>query len=466
MDGLVQLDDRAPEAHPPARDGHAAHAARESLTPSPPHPVTPSPASTPSHASRLTSSSPLIAVLPCALDHAETLDRLSRLGARWPGGGDAPPRFALIAERDWRAAVHDAIAQGAACVLVIGARAVARPIVASLTSLTENAGVGTLALVHGPGGAMPCAPSQHVVEIDDAAGPGATAGALFALARLHHALHTSASELRIEAQVRSIASKQLDEQDMEQNLAAMVQREFFPKQMPTPPGVRAAVLFRPKSMLSGDFYDVARLDEHHTAFFLADACGHGVPAALLMMLMSKLLPMKEISGQSYRLLEPREALTRLNAAFAERKGEAHALVSACYGVINGQTGTVRMASAGHPPAVLLSAAGASAPEAAGPLLGTLDDFEYEQVEAHMDSGDLLVLHSDGLPPALGLTETDVLGDAPLLRALHGSACAADLTQAVLDLGVALDARSGSLHQHDDLTVLLIQRAMSDGAKVK
>lgn len=434
MDGLAHLQPASPDAP----------------TPAPPDAL-PSPRPL---ASAL-SASPLIAVIACGLDHAEALDRLSRLGARWPGV--CPPRFTLIADADWRASVHDAIAQGAACVLVLGDRARARPIVASLTSLTENAGVGTLALVHGPGGPLPSAPSQHVVEVNDSAGPAGAAGALFALCRLHHALSASASELRIEAQVRSIASRQLDEQDMEQNLAAMVQREFFPKQMPTPPGVRAAVLFRPKSALSGDFYDVARLDEHHTAFFLADACGHGVPAALLMMLMSKLLPMKEISGQSYRLLEPREALTRLNAAFAERKGDAHALVSACYGVINGRDGSVRMASAGHPPAVVLSSTGCATADAGGPLLGTLDDFEYDQVETRLEPGDLLVLHSDGLPPALGLTEADMLGDAPLLRALHGSACAADLTQAVLDLGVALDARAGSLHQHDDLTVLLIQR---------
>ena len=46
-------------------------------------------------------------------------------------------------------------------------------------------------------------------------------------------------------------------------------------------------LFRPASHVSGDLYDVMRLDEDHIGFYMADAVGHGMPAALLTMFIKR-----------------------------------------------------------------------------------------------------------------------------------------------------------------------------------
>lgn len=387
---------------------------------------------------------------------------LSVLRARWPAGegslhlhtieGDPATGLGLV--------LHHDPSPGA--ILLLGARGDLRGLAPRVAMLCDEAGVGLLALTFGPGAPLPMGPAQHAIELHaetaDGLDPGAVSGALWAMCALHPALEASASELRLEAQVRGVASKQLDEQQVEQHLAAMVQREFLPRELPAPPGLRLGALFRPKAGLSGDFYDAKRLDEHHTAFFLADACGHGVPAALLMMLMSKLLPMKDIHGSSYRVLEPREALTRLNAAFAERKGEVSALVSAVYGVIDARVGRVRIASAGHPAALVLSE---SLPgrlvNDSGPLLGTLDDFEYGQGEECLAPGEVLLLHSDGLPAALGLEEGPVILQAEPLRRLPANARTFGASEAALNLGIAIDAQVGSLHQHDDITALLVHR---------
>lgn len=382
--------------------------------------------------------------------------------ARWPGGagglkfsdlaGDAPTGLGLALRAS----------DAPSGVLVIGARADLRSLAPRLAGMGDEAGVGLLVLSHGAGAPLPLGPSQHAVELHAGAPGGhdasAAAGALWALCRLRPALLATASELRLEAQVRGVASRQLDEQQIEQHLAAAVQREFLPRDLPAPPGLRLGALFRPKAGLSGDFYDARRLDEHHTAFFLADACGHGVPAALLMMLMSKLLPMKEIHGSSYRVLEPGEALTRLNAAFAERKGEVSALVSAAYGVIDGRDGRVRLASAGHPEALVLrEGAGGRLISGSGPLLGTLDDFEYTQSEDVLAPGEVLLVHSDGLPPALGLGEGPEILGAEAVQRLAANAREFGVSEAALNLGAAIDLREGSLHQHDDITALLVWR---------
>jgi hypothetical protein len=98
----------------------------------------------------------------------------------------------------------------------------------------------------------------------------------------------------------------------ELQLAAQVQREFLPKSLPDLPRAQVAAMWRPASWVSGDIYDARRLDEHHLGIFIADAVGHGVPAALMTMVIARSLPTKQIMGSTYRIVPPAEALATVN----------------------------------------------------------------------------------------------------------------------------------------------------------
>src|SRR5437868_3997548 len=106
----------------------------------------------------------------------------------------------------------------------------------------------------------------------------------------------------------------LRKMDEELRLAARLQQDFLPKSMPQVGRVRFHTLFRPAGYVSGDLYDVMRLDERRCGFYMADAVGHGVPAALLTMFIKNALVTKEITAGSYRLLDPGTAMARLNDA--------------------------------------------------------------------------------------------------------------------------------------------------------
>ena len=93
----------------------------------------------------------------------------------------------------------------------------------------------------------------------------------------------------------------------------------------------------------------ARLDEHHVGFFLADAMGHGVPAALMTLYLTGSLPRKEIVGSGYRIVSPAEALTRLNNGLQECMAGPARFATAICGTVNVRTGMITMACAGHPP---------------------------------------------------------------------------------------------------------------------
>ncbi len=106
--------------------------------------------------------------------------------------------------------------------------------------------------------------------------------------------------------------------DEELRLAARLQQDFLPKELPEIGRVRFHTLYRPAGYVSGDLYDVMRLDEKRVGFYMADAVGHGVPAALLTMFIKQALITKEITPGGYRLLPPAESLARLNQTLVDQ----------------------------------------------------------------------------------------------------------------------------------------------------
>jgi len=276
----------------------------------------------------------------------------------------------------------------------------------------------------------------------------------------HDALRRSQSGLEREmAQIRD-----------ELQLAARVQREFMPKRLPECPGLEIAAIFRPCGYVSGDIYDVVRLDETRVGFFIADAVGHGVPAALMTMVLSHGMSMKEIRGSEYHVVAPGEVLRRCNDALIAGNLPSDRFLTAGYGVIDTATMHVRYAGAGHPPPMVVGAGEARAIETDGPLLGVFPGVEFEETEFTLEAGETLVLYSDGFETAFpDAPETeDGVGFSrrlPTTRYLDHFARidearreAGSLAQAFAQLATAVDAQSGSLHQVDDITALAIAPA--------
>jgi sigma-B regulation protein RsbU (phosphoserine phosphatase) len=249
----------------------------------------------------------------------------------------------------------------------------------------------------------------------------------------------------------------------ELQLAAHVQREFLPRSFPQVGSVRLDAFWRPASYVSGDIYDVMRLDEDHLGVFVADAVGHGVPAALLTMVICRALPAKETGDKSYRIVPPAEALARINADLINHQGRTTRFATAVYCVINGRTGHVKIASAGHPAPVLLRAAGGSElVETGGGLLGVFDGETYPEVDLQLNPGDRLLIYSDGFEQAFpGDPTGSRRSRLPSKRYLEEFEALASLdgpTRMVEHIGRRVDMQFGSLHQADDLTLVVIERS--------
>src|SRR3954454_12688224 len=142
--------------------------------------------------------------------------------------------------------------------------------------------------------------------------------------------------------------------DEEMRLAARLQQDFLPKNVPQLGKVRFHSLYRPAGYVSGDLYDIMRLDESHVGFYMADAVGHGMPAALLTMFLKQALVTKEIDAAAYRLLAPAQTMAKLNDALVTQNLSQATFATALYGHLDTRTLKLTFAKGGHPSPILLT----------------------------------------------------------------------------------------------------------------
>lgn len=252
-------------------------------------------------------------------------------------------------------------------------------------------------------------------------------------------------------------NRYFSEIDQEMRLAGRLQRDFLPQRLPAVPGFEFAALYRPASWVSGDMYDVFRLDEEHVGLFLADAMGHGVAAGLLTMFMRQALLSKRVSHDSYTLVSPPDALAELHACLVRQQLPNCQFVTAVYAILNTRTRELRLARGGHPYPLHFQRGGQIRPiRATGALLGLRDlEPDYEEVRVVLAPGEKVVFFTDGLEEdfftgASGAGSSGTL--SPRLRSWAGLT-AATFVDTLRD---HLDTKRGSLHPADDITALVLE----------
>jgi len=188
-------------------------------------------------------------------------------------------------------------------------------------------------------------------------------------------------------------TRHLDEQ---LRLAQRLQRDFLPRRMPVVEDAQFAARLEPAAWVAGDFYDIFRLDEQHLGFYVADAVGHGIAAALLTVFVKKSLQTKRIEGKRYELIPPDEALRLLNVDLLSAELQETPFITMVYGIYNETTHEFTYARAGHPKPILLGPKGTLEKlDAEGPLLGIFADATFEARRRSLEPGQRILLYTDG-----------------------------------------------------------------------
>ena len=217
-----------------------------------------------------------------------------------------------------------------------------------------------------------------------------------------------------------------DALDREHRSAVALQRSLLPDRLPDLVGIDTAARYLPaRDEVGGDWYDVIDLPGGHVGLAIGDVAGHGLRAASLMGQLRAGLRAYALDGHS-----PGDTLKRLDRMLQTISGRG--MATAAYAIIDPATGTLRYASAGHPPPVVVRG-GREAhllEITAAPPLGSLPFSSFPEVQDTLAANDTILLYTDGLVERRHESLTTGL---ERLRALAATAASAEqLCQRVVE----------------------------------
>jgi hypothetical protein len=235
--------------------------------------------------------------------------------------------------------------------------------------------------------------------------------------------------------------------ERENRLARQIQNGLLPKVIPDVEGFEIAGAWLPARSVSGDYYDVLRLDNDSIALCIGDATGHGIPAALLM---SNLQAAVRILAAAK--LPPRDLCTKLNE-FVLANTTPDRFITFFYAFLDLPRRELVYTNAGHPRPIVLRRNGIMAQLADGGFpLGLQPDGRYNQGIIRLEEGDLLLIFTDGAIETRNL-QNEEFGQERFVRLLqenHLSGARMTCDRIVRRL---YDFTKGNLQ--DDLTLLAL-----------
>ncbi|MDE2508056.1 MAG: SpoIIE family protein phosphatase [Planctomycetota bacterium] len=237
--------------------------------------------------------------------------------------------------------------------------------------------------------------------------------------------------------------------NFELDLARKVQFALMPRP-PKPRGVlRAAVRYTPANQLGGDVYDFYRLENSRLGILVADVSGHGVNSAMLSGMVKALA-----APLSLAVLEPGELLAGLDVAAEQFFPEGY-FCTGFYLIADEETGLVRYAGVGHPPAIIVGPKGPRVLQSNPGMLGIgMVDGTAGSVD-RLEPGESMVIYTDGLTDAMD--PGDVIFGEERLKTLLQSHFGADPLEILNQVDLAVNSHTAPGRAADDINIIVLQR---------
>lgn len=171
--------------------------------------------------------------------------------------------------------------------------------------------------------------------------------------------------------------------------AVQIQKSLLPQKDPKIAGYDIAGYSQPAEAVGGDFFDYFELEDGTIGVTIGDVSGHGLPAALLMRdvviglrmgLAMELRTVQMVKKLNKVILRSTYASNYVSMFLAEMEADGHLF----------------FVNAGHPGPYLIKGDSIKCLAATGTTLGFLPEIDLHRAYAHLESGSVLVLYSDGI----------------------------------------------------------------------
>lgn len=236
--------------------------------------------------------------------------------------------------------------------------------------------------------------------------------------------------------------------------AKSIQESALPRTFPPFPEVQKFDIFASMNAakeVGGDFYDFFLIDDHRLGFLIADVSGKGIPGALFMMAAKT-----EIENYMSTGMDPAEAIASANKRLCANN-DAGMFVTVWAAMLDYETGELTYVNAGHNYPLLRHGSGGEwewLKKKCGLFLGTFERAKYRQETIVLQTGDELLLYTDGVNEAFNVDEQEYGNDRlEEFVAAHNNLHARDMVRS-LRADVATWAEGAE--QSDDVTILVLE----------
>jgi serine phosphatase RsbU (regulator of sigma subunit) len=256
----------------------------------------------------------------------------------------------------------------------------------------------------------------------------------------------------ITGQKEALAREHLER---ELKTAREIQERLLPHEMPRMLGFEISGINLPSLQVGGDYFDFLELESGYLGIAIADVCGKGIPAALLMANLQA-----SLHGLAIEPGEVATVITRMNDLLV-RSTDPHMFATFIYGVLDRRLSSFISTNAGHnPPFHFRSDRQHNRLGPNGLIIGFLPHQKYTQITTKIEPGDVLVLYTDGITEAIrnttDRTEEKYFGEERLVEVVKQNLqkSARDIQSAILK---AISDFSAGSPQNDDITLVVIKR---------
>ena len=253
--------------------------------------------------------------------------------------------------------------------------------------------------------------------------------------------------LRSEIDAGRARRAQLQLQEREMSEARRIQQKLLPATLPQIAGCSIAASWQPAAGVGGDCYDALAFGDSRVAISIADVVGKGIPAALLMSNLQAAVRAFASDG-----VAPADLCHQVNRILCGNIAEGR-FISFFYSVVDTTARTLAYANAGHYPAVVVRAnAAVERLTQGGPVFGVFPDATYDQGVIEFDTGDRVILYTDGITEAHNAGEEEFGEDRLIAAAVeYRSADVPTLERRLFD---AVNTFTDGSYQ-DDATLIVI-----------
>jgi sigma-B regulation protein RsbU (phosphoserine phosphatase) len=204
--------------------------------------------------------------------------------------------------------------------------------------------------------------------------------------------------------VQTLVKERVQKERLERELeiAKEVQEQLFPKRAPPMHKVELTGLCLPARIVSGDYYDFLQFDHGNIGVALADICGKGISAALLMANLQATLRSNVMARESFHAHGHAAGNGDVAGVVKVLNDQIYNFTSAnkfasfFYAVYDEAKSTFTYCNAGHNPPLFFTESGFQRLSTGGTVVGIFPDAEFEQETLHPQSGDVFVAYTDGI----------------------------------------------------------------------